>query len=205
MKTYPKLCHRLLILSNWWASEKSTSRYRNRWKAIQNCVIDYSFWVIVEHPKNRRLVVAIDENLSKIVSSITHFEYLLSIRKIDISVSQWMKTYLKYRRLNRAMHQKSQKIIPKWVILKHPIKSTSRYRNWWKAIQNCVIDYSFWVIAEHPKNRRLGVAMDENLFKIWAIESFDAPEIVGASFWGSENVGRMKKKANSKQNACFIF
>ena len=105
MKTYPKSCHRLLILSNWWASEKSTSRYRNRWKAIQNCVIDYSFWVI----------------------------------------------------------------------------------------------------AEHPKNRRLGVAMDENLFKIWAIESFDAPEIVGASFWGSENGARSEKTSKIKENACFIF
>ena len=31
-------------------------------------------WAIDEHPKNRRLGIAIDEHLSKIVSSITHFE-----------------------------------------------------------------------------------------------------------------------------------
>ena len=36
MKSYPKLCHRLLILSNCWASEKSTSRFRNGWKPVQN-------------------------------------------------------------------------------------------------------------------------------------------------------------------------
>ena len=31
-------------------------------------------WVIDEYPKNLRLGIAIDENLSKIVPSITHFE-----------------------------------------------------------------------------------------------------------------------------------
>ena len=36
MKSYPKLCHRLLILSNCWASEKSTSRCRKEWKLVQN-------------------------------------------------------------------------------------------------------------------------------------------------------------------------
>ena len=74
MKTYSKCCRELLILRYCKTSEKSTSRSRNRWKPIQNAVANYSFWGIVKHPKNRRLAVAIDENLFKMLSRITHFE-----------------------------------------------------------------------------------------------------------------------------------
>ena len=127
-------------MGNWWASEKSTSRYRNRWKPIQNCVIDYSFWVIDEHPKNRHLGIAIDEKLSKIVSSITHFESLLSTRKIDVSVSQSMKTYPKlcHRLLILSNSWASE-------------KSTSRYRNGWKPVQN-IGDWIVRCTRNHKKS-----------------------------------------------------